>query len=175
MQISTNWSVSHLRHWRPPVTRSGHYLNRCTRGSWFKSKQSALRSILPNVNIHHNEKSPGRGQGQTPSVHFGDCVSTWGVQQVKNSPPVGLKGTAHTKRIKMQHSKEWTMADCSLSGNKDECLWQVENSSWCLTVNQQVRMTSLLNLEMWWWVETSFWEAGGRKWRVTMSKATTER
>lgn len=62
MQISTNWSVSHLRHWRPPVASSGYYLYRYTGRSWFKSKQSALRSILPNANIHHNEKRPGRGQ-----------------------------------------------------------------------------------------------------------------
>lgn len=84
MQISTNWSVSHLRHWRPPVTSTGHDLNRYTGGSWFKSKQSALRSILPNANIHHNENRPGRGQGQTPGVHVGACFSTWGVggQQV---------------------------------------------------------------------------------------------
>lgn len=64
MQISTNWSVSHLRHWRPPVASSGNYLYRHTGRSWFKSKQSALRSILPNANIHHNERCPGRGQGQ---------------------------------------------------------------------------------------------------------------
>lgn len=167
MQISTNWSVSHLRHWRPPVTSSGHYLNMYTRESWFKSKQSALRSILPNANIHHNEKRPGRGQGLAPSVHFGVCFSTWG-QQVKNSPPVGLKGTAHTKRTeKMPHSmKEWTMADCSPSGNKAECLWQIEKNFLVFDSDKQVRLTSQLNLETWWWVETGLGagELGGRGW-----------
>lgn len=82
VQISTNWSVSHLRHWRLPVASSGYYLYRYTGRSWFKSKQSPLRSILPNANIHHNEKCPGRWQGQTPGVHIGVCFSPWGGGQV---------------------------------------------------------------------------------------------
>lgn len=98
MQISTNWSVSHLRHWRPPVASSGYYLYRYTGRSWFKSKQSALRSILPNANIHHNEKRPGRGQGQTPGAHFGVCFSLWRGGEAQNQPPpVGLHETANTK------------------------------------------------------------------------------
>lgn len=81
MQISTNWSVSHLRHWRPPVARSGYYLYRFTGRSWFKSKQSALRSILPNANIHHNEKRPGRGHGPTPREHVGSHFSARCIQR----------------------------------------------------------------------------------------------
>lgn len=128
MQISTNWSVSHLRHWRPPVTRSGRYLNRCTRGSWFKSKQSALRSILPNANIHHNEKSPGRGQGQTPSVHFGVCFSTWGVQQVKNSPPFWSKGNS-------THQTDWE--DATQQGVDDGWLLPLWKWSWMLVTDRK--------------------------------------
>ncbi len=96
MQISTNWSVSHLRHWRPPVASSGYYLYRYTGRSWFKSKQSALRSILPNANIHHNEKRPGRGQGQTPGVHIGVCFSPWGGGQVNTSLPLLGSVKQHT-------------------------------------------------------------------------------
>lgn len=113
MQISTNWSVSHLRHWRPPVTSTGHDLNRYTGGSWFKSKQSALRSILPNANIHHNENRPGRGQGQTPGVHVGACFSTWGVggQQVPFWTP---RSSTHQTGPRRFHTTwtEWNTADC---------------------------------------------------------------
>lgn len=99
MQISTNWSVSHLRHWRPPVASSGYYLYRYTGRSWFKSKQSALRSILPNANIHHNEKGP-RDRTMTDSWCPYWCLLLTPKEEDKSNPvsPVGLYEAAHTKQ-----------------------------------------------------------------------------
>lgn len=99
MQISTNWSVSHLRHWRPPVASSGYYLYRYTGRSWFKSKQSALRSILPNANIHHNEKGP-RDRTMTDSWCPYWCLLLTPKEEDKSNPvsSVRLYEAAHTIR-----------------------------------------------------------------------------
>lgn len=97
MQISTNLSVSHLRHWRPPVVSTGQYLYRYTGRSWFKSKQNALRSILPNANIHHNEKCPTRGQQQTHSVSASHPEEDEDGSEPP-PPPAGLYEAVHTKQ-----------------------------------------------------------------------------
>lgn len=99
MQVSTNWSVSHLRHWRPPVASSGYDLYRYTGRSWFKSKQSALRSILPNANIHHNEKTSREGTRTDSGCPCWCLLLTLG-RKVRWTPvsPAGLHETAHAKQ-----------------------------------------------------------------------------
>lgn len=118
MQISTNWSVSHLRHWHPPVASSGYYLYRYTGRSWFKSKQSALRSILPNANIHHNEKRPGRGQKTDSWCPQWCLLLILGVQAKRPSFPChALRNSAHLAGQRQCHTgvydvRVWMMSEC---------------------------------------------------------------
>lgn len=126
MQISTNWSVSHLRHWHPPVASSGYYLYRYTGRSWFKSKQSALRSILPNANIHHNEKRPGRGQ-KTDSwcPHWCLLLISGGQAKRPSFPCRALRNSAHQAGQRQCHTgvydvRVWMMSECFPVKNRSQ-------------------------------------------------------
>lgn len=161
MQISTNWSVSHLRHWRPPVASSGYYLYRYTGRSWFKSKQSALRSILADANIHLNEKRPGSGRGQTPDVHFGVCVSPRGKGWKGRSKP-GLKQHTPNRTEKTSHDvREWMRASVWRRKKVGGTVWRWRTDKVGVPVKGREFMMGGSGMG---------WVVG-----VTMSKATTER
>lgn len=137
---------------------SGYYLYRYTGRSWFKSKQSALRPILPNANIHHNEKHPGRGQRTDPRGPYWCLLLTFQYRSTQSFPGWAPRNSAHQSKLRWCHTwvydvRVWTMAKCHNQGLK--LIIHSDNRE--NLVVQWSLLASLLNLGSSWMVGEEIW------------------